>query len=725
MIMINKRFGLRGIRRLAALLMTTALLFGAYPLTASAEKNKSKDYQIMVSLGDSYSAGEGIEPFYGQDAEVSEKVKNDDWLAHRSENSWPGMLTLPSVEGTMAENRGTYWYFAAVSGATTEHMLGEQEKEYNKWSGLQHYKDEELLPPQLDIFDELGDEKADYVTLTLGGNDAGFADIITTAATSGAYFNPSSLADKLNNTWTEFYKEDGIRDDLRQAYNDISERAGSQARIIVAGYPHLLNPEGGGSFFNSDEAALINSAVSSFNKEIESIVNSCKASGMKICFVSVEEAFEGHEAYSDDPYINEVILFTKSEDLKDIDISSAYSIHPNYNGAKAYAKCVQAKINELEADDGQSEWPVRTTSDERDIVLVLDVSGSMSGTPMEETKKAATNFVETILKEDASIGIVTYDSSAACVSDFSVNEAALKTTISSINDGGRTSIDAGLSMAESMLQSSNAKKKIIVLMSDGLPNEGRTGDSLIAFADELKDEGILIYTLGFFEYLGSDKASAQGLMEQLASDGCHYEVANAEDLVFFFEDMADQINGTRYIYVRIACPVDVTVTYKGETLCSSEDNLSQRTEFGTLTFEENENPSSSNANDRIKVLRLKEGVDYDIQIVGTGRGIMDYTIGFMDEDGTYSDLREFENIKITKSTMIDTVATVSDETILNVDQDGDGKYDVRYRAEENGYGEEMKSNIMLYVWIGIGAAGLIAVLVIVLKIRKFMKKEGN
>lgn len=61
------------------------------------------------------------------------------------------------------------------------------------------------------------------------------------------------------------------------------------------------------------------------------------------------------------------------------------------------------------------------------------------------------------------------------------------------------------------------------------------------------------------------------------------------------------------------------------------------------------------------MLRLKEGTDYDIEINGTGRGKMDYTIGFMDETGEYSDLRKFENIAITSRTKIDTVATVADK----------------------------------------------------------------
>ena len=52
-------------------------------------------------------------------------------------------------------------------------------------------------------------------------------------------------------------------------------------------------------------------------------------------------------------------------------------------------------------------------------------------------------------------------------------------------------------------------------------------------------------------------------MEGIDSEGCHYEVDSAENLVFFFHDIADQINGQKYIYIRIACPVDVKVTYNG------------------------------------------------------------------------------------------------------------------------------------------------------------------
>lgn len=94
----------------------------------------------------------------------------------------------------------------------------------------------------------------------------------------------------------------------------------------------------------------------------------------------------------------------------------------------------------------------------------------MSGTPIEETRKASVNFIDTILQEDASIGVVTYEDSANMLSDFSMDRNALESVVSGIDSGGSTNIEAGLQMARDMLEYSNAEKKIIVLMSDGVPN---------------------------------------------------------------------------------------------------------------------------------------------------------------------------------------------------------------------------------------------------------------
>lgn len=717
------------------------LLISFVPMpTICAEVDKTSD-RIIVSMGDSYSSGEGIDDFYDHNLPLDQKIRSKDWLAHRSINSWGGQLTLPNVDGTMAENRNSNWYFIASSGAETKHIREEQPKYYYKKNGIfqadytnkyEITEDGEIisdeaklqdrdwkLPSQDRIFEQLENEgkKADYVTITIGGNDVGFSDIIKKAAYPGAigiggssYLNPNGFSD-LVDMLLKHITSDDITNKLINTYEHIYKKA--DAKIIVAGYPKLLEQSGKGAFFNKYESETINNAVHVFNLKINRAVIECELREKEdeiFHFVSVEDGFNGHEAYSDKPYINPVWIKAKEQDLNDKG-ASAYSMHPNKDGAEIYRSCVQAKINELE----------RTTSAERDIVLVLDVSGSMSGTPLEETKKASTKFVDTILDEDASIGIVTYDNSANMVSDFSVDKNSLTSVANNIGGGGGTNIEAGLIKAKEMLSISKAKKKIIVLMSDGEPNDGKVGDDLISYADSIKADGTYIYTLGFFQSMGSGKSSAQVLMEQIASEGCHYEVSNADDLVFFFGDIADQINGQKYIYVRIACPVDVTVEHDSEKLCSIKDDENARTSFGSLTFEESTEAYEDSSDDRVKILRLKDDFKYDIQIDGNGRGSMDYTIGFMDEKGEYSDLREFKNVKITKRTEIDTVASNTSSTMLKVDSDGDGKYDLKYKAKANSVGEIVDYSYILYISLGILL--LICVLVIYIKIRRWKKER--
>ncbi len=297
---------------------------------------------VIVSLGDSFSSGEGIPPFYGQDDTLENKVNNHDWLSHRSKKCWPGQLTLPGVSGKMSENRNTNWYFVATAGATTEHLTKSFRKDYHV-SGQIGYQE---IPPQLDIFKKLGEKKADYVTITIGGNDADFQNLVTDSV--AATLNPEVLDIRLTMVWEEFFREGGTRDKLRKAYTDISQIAGSQAKIIVAGYPKLLDKDGKSILFTKETATLLNKSISKFNDEIKSVVNSCKEDGMQIYFVSVEEAFDGHEAYSNDPYINPV-MFKQSEELFPVIVSS-YSIHPNEKGAAIYAKCVQEMIDKLEKE---------------------------------------------------------------------------------------------------------------------------------------------------------------------------------------------------------------------------------------------------------------------------------------------------------------------------------------------------------------------------------------
>lgn len=378
----------RMLRKFSGILSITLLILITPINTIEVCAVDTQDKVVVVSLGDSYSSGEGIEPFYGQFDTVGQsidfidKLEDEDWIAHRSTKSWPSLLEIPGVDGTMGDywtgnaeisnSSNCEWYFAAVSGALTsnvmqydqeqkEEYMGYQMKEYDKFQDLNNLSLDSLLigsvylSPQLDVFEEI-DEPVDYVTLTIGGNDIGFADIIYDCALGSTLLGNSNLNDRLSAIYNEF---DVTEANLKQAYLDISNAAGSQASIIVAGYPELLDYEGKGWLISQEEAEKVNKLVNYFNDRVEAIVNDLRAEGMSIYFVDVEQEFEGHQAYSDDAWINEIILEPQSEDLSD-KTGSAYSMHPNAYGAVAYAECVNDMIEEIEEEKNEVEETMLT-----------------------------------------------------------------------------------------------------------------------------------------------------------------------------------------------------------------------------------------------------------------------------------------------------------------------------------------------------------------------------
>ena len=104
---------------------------------------------------------------------------------------------------------------------------------------------------------------------------------------------------------------------------------------------------------------------------------------------------------------------------------------------------------------------------------------------------------------------------------------------------------------------------------------------------------------------------------------------------------------------------------------------------------------------------------------------MTYTIGFMDNDGEYSDMREFRNIKITKRTVIDTVAEAAKTTVLKVDEDGDGKYDLTYKAKANGRGKLVDYSYIIYIVVGVVVAAAVVIVILVLKKRPKKEKSSE
>ncbi len=194
--------------------------------------------------------------------------------------------------------------------------------------------------------------------------------------------------------------------------------------------------------------------------------------------------------------------------------------------------------------------------EEMSVVLVVDRSGSMSGAPMEDTKKATTNFVRTI-DENIEVGLVVFDTSAQVIAPVAKNRNGVLQGIAGVDIGGGTSIYSGLQTAGDELTGKSGKK-IIILLSDGADGSGYMIDTVL---DDLKLKNIYVYTIGFggadtecLSYIAKKcdgkfiQADSSSVLSEIYSTIGEYMV---NDYVIEFTVTQDPLEFTRIVEVSV------------------------------------------------------------------------------------------------------------------------------------------------------------------------------
>ena len=135
-----------------------------------------------------------------------------------------------------------------------------------------------------------------------------------------------------------------------------------------------------------------------------------------------------------------------------------------------------------------------------DIVMAIVVSASMLAKDLqpnrlEALKVVATNFVNR--RPNDRIGIVVYAGESFTQTPITSDKGIIKRTIADIKWGqleGGTAIGMGLGSAVNRLKESEAKSKVIILLTDGVNNSGFVDPKT---ATELaKELNIKVYTIG-------------------------------------------------------------------------------------------------------------------------------------------------------------------------------------------------------------------------------------
>lgn len=187
-------------------------------------------------------------------------------------------------------------------------------------------------------------------------------------------------------------------------------------------------------------------------------------------------------------------------------------------------------------------------SNPADIVLLLDCSGSMYGTPLAALKVGVKQFLSMLdvatdnqcngeISGGSRVGIVTFSNTATQATPFLSSTHTLYQAVDAMLADGATNHACAFETAVSMLETSTNNQKIIVMFTDG---QSTVGGSALAITDAAKAQGIAIYCIVLKSSFGTDIPTAALWVTQPASS--FLSVApNESDLEELFADLAKNI----------------------------------------------------------------------------------------------------------------------------------------------------------------------------------------
>jgi tight adherence protein B len=137
-------------------------------------------------------------------------------------------------------------------------------------------------------------------------------------------------------------------------------------------------------------------------------------------------------------------------------------------------------------EDGQARDLLveRLPSDDLEVALVIDTSGSMGVGPMEAAKSAALGFVEQ-MPPDVRIAVIEFATEVSQQSDFTTDRQVTRAAISGLQASGNTALYDAVGLALDLFAGREPARRVVVLLSDGGDtwSEATLGDTIARLGD--------------------------------------------------------------------------------------------------------------------------------------------------------------------------------------------------------------------------------------------------
>ncbi|WP_372409252.1 SGNH/GDSL hydrolase family protein [Streptomyces luteireticuli] len=318
---------------------------------------KPKD--MVVAMGDSYSSGEGAtapggKDYYPESDFYDKQQKSAKDACHRSKLAWSRQATLPGNSKSTGELADAWdpnmdYHFTACSGARLFNIVSR-----NQNSELAQLKQGYL------------DQNTTLVTMSIGGNDARFTDIVKKCvmptllncqANDLDNIDPDGGADPGGSTgplnqWAPKWLHDQIRPRIAAALKMIHDRA-PNARIVLMGYPRLLENKGS-CVMNMEEVegTWLNELANTLASEMQGAVDDANSQyRANAVFSDPRDKFAGKAICGDPESVHGIVLSGHAQADNEGPwwlggtAPSMQSFHPKPAGARLYADSLEATLS--------------------------------------------------------------------------------------------------------------------------------------------------------------------------------------------------------------------------------------------------------------------------------------------------------------------------------------------------------------------------------------------
>jgi tight adherence protein B len=203
-------------------------------------------------------------------------------------------------------------------------------------------------------------------------------------------------------------------------------------------------------------------------------------------------------------------------------------------------------VNGIRAQDLLAT-PLQKQQTAAGAVVLIDTSGSMSGQPMSEARKAVSSFTSS-LQSGSQVSLVHFSASVQVLSGFTSNTKTILNAVPKLNATGETALYDGLVKAASLIKGAPPEQRNIVLLTDGADTVSKA--TLQQALSATKSSGATVFAVVLKSPDYSKKAGSVIHSLTSATGGRVLSTSNATELSQLFKDLAATLATSYRITVR-------------------------------------------------------------------------------------------------------------------------------------------------------------------------------